>query len=121
MPKPQKGSIGYAKNRWQHRGGSLYLKLFAQEGIGRPDLEVREEIRRVQEYLNKEMEGASIPDVRAALVFTNPQVSIDIPEDETPPAETIQAAKLKDLVRKNAKEKALTSTTALTVNNVLQK
>jgi hypothetical protein len=121
MPKPQKGMIGYAKNRWQHRGGSLYLKLFAQEGIGRPDIEVRDELRRVQEYLTKELEGVAIPDVRAALVFTNPQVTIDIPEDESPPAETIPAAKLKDLVRKNAKEKALSSTVALTVNNVLQK
>ena len=120
LPKPQKGTISYGRNRWIHRGGSLYLKLFAQEGIGRPDIEVRDEIRRMQEYLNKKLEGATVPEVRAALVFTNPQVAIDIPEEETPPAESVQAAKLKELVRKNAKEKALSSTTAQLINASLQ-
>ena len=121
LPRPQKGTISYAKNRWQHRGGSLYLKLFAQEGLGRPDIEVKDEIRRVQEFLTRELEGVSIPEVRAALVFTNPNVNIEIPEDETPPAETVQASKLKDLVRKNAKEKGLSSTTTQLINNALQK
>jgi hypothetical protein len=121
MPRPQKGFISYSKGRWRHRGGSLYLKLFAQEGLGRPDIEVKDETRRVQEYLIKELEGSTVPDVRAALVFTNPTVQIDIPEDEAPPAETIQAGKLKDLVRKNAKEKGLSSTTAQLINTALQK
>jgi hypothetical protein len=121
LPRPQKGIISYSNGRWRHRGGSLYLKLFAQEGLGRPDIEVKDETHRVQEYLSKELEGTTVPDVRAALVFTNPSVQIDIPEDETPPAETIQAGKLKDLVRKNAKEKGLPSTTAQLINTALQK
>jgi hypothetical protein len=121
LPRPQKGTISYSNGRWRQHGGSLYLKLFAQEGLGRPDIEVKDETRRVQEYLNKELEGSSIPDVRATLVFTNPNVQIQIPEDETPPADTIPAGKLKDLVRKNAKEKGLSSVTAQLVNDALQK
>jgi hypothetical protein len=120
LPRPQKGYIGFSNGRWHHRGGSIYLKLFAQEGLGRPELEVKDEIRRVQEYLAKSLEGVSLPDVRAALVFTNPTVEIDIPEDETPPAETIQAGKLKELVRKNAKEKALNSTVTQQINALFQ-
>lgn len=121
LPRPQKGYISYSGGRWRHRGGSLYLKLFAQEGLGRPDFEVRDEIKRVQEFLTKELEDSNIPDVRAALVFTNPLIQIIIPEDENPPAETVQAAKLKELVRKNAKEKSLSPPMAQAVNNALQK
>ena len=120
FPRPQKGYISYSNGRWRHRGGSLYLKLFAQEGLGRPDYEVREEKRRIQEYLSKELQDTEIPEVRAALVFTNPMIQINIPEDENPPADTVQAAKLKELVRRSGKEKSLTPALLQVVNAVFQ-
>jgi hypothetical protein len=49
----------------------------------------------------------TLPQIQAALVFTNPEVKIDISEDETLPAETVPLKKLKDSIRKAAKGKSL--------------
>ena len=42
MPRHQAGRITYDenKNRWRQKGGNFYLKIFAQENLGRPDLEI---------------------------------------------------------------------------------
>ena len=43
VPYYQRGTIRYSNGRWRQVGGGLfrtYMKIFAQEGIGRPDLEI---------------------------------------------------------------------------------
>ena len=106
LPRYQRGTITYVNGRWKQRGGNLYLKLFAQESLGRPELELGSDINSLKNFLAKKMDADSIPEINAALVFTNPRTEIQIPEDETPPAETIQVVKLKDTVRKS-KNKSL--------------
>jgi hypothetical protein len=107
MPRHQRGTISISNGRWRHSGGGLiqtYLKLFGQESLGRPDLEMQNEIENLKKFLQKKMpEGFYLPDIRAALVFTNDQVDIQIGEDETPPAPTLQLSKLKEFIRKTAK------------------
>jgi hypothetical protein len=100
-PHNQRGTISYSKGRWRQKGGNLYLKIFAQEGLGRPDME-------------------NIPDIQTALVFTNPQVEINIAESESPPAETVYAAKLKDLVRKYSKAKTLSMEKVKFIRNAIE-
>ncbi len=42
IPYHQRGQVTYRKNRWKMSGGGFlqnYMRLFGQEGIGRPDLE----------------------------------------------------------------------------------
>jgi hypothetical protein len=110
LPYYQQGTISYAKKRWQQRNTSLfygYLKIFGQESLGRPDLEVSAEIQSLKDFLNKHLPEDKVPSIDAALVFTHPKVIIDINEAETPPAETIAIAKLKDAVRKSAKTRHL--------------
>ncbi len=107
VPFYQRGTITYAKGRWKQKGGNLYLKIFAQEGIGRPDLEVTSEVESVRKFLSKHLPDESLPPIQAALVFTHPNAQIDIPEDENPPAETVTLGKLKDLIRKTSKGKSL--------------
>lgn len=103
-PYNQKGSISFSNGRWRQKGGSLYMKIFAQESLGRPDLEYQSDVEKVNRLLS---ENDIQEEVSAALVFTNPQVEINISDDETPPVETIYVAKLKDLIRKYAKAKTL--------------
>ena len=107
LPFYQRGTITYAKDRWQQRGANLYLKIFAQEGLGRPELEVASEIDKLQSFLKKRLPEESLPTVQAALVFTSPKAVINIPADATPPAETVTLKDLKELVRKTEKGKAL--------------
>lgn len=109
-PRYQRGKILFAKGRWHHRGAGLfqaYLNLFAQQGLGRPDLELPYEIEKVQAHLKKLMPEETIPPVKAALVFVDRDIKIEIAPDEKPPAETLALPKLKEYIRKQAKKKLI--------------
>lgn len=106
LPYYQRGTITYNKGRWRQVGGGLgyaYLKVFAQEGLGRPELEVSGEVKSLQDFLKKKLGEGEVPPVQAALVFLNPKAEINIPADETPPAETVLLKDLKDVVRRTGK------------------
>ena len=96
-----------------------YLKLFGQESLGRPDLEMQNEIDHIQKYLSKKLPDLPLPEIQAALVFTNDQVDIRIPEDEIPPAPTLYLSKLKEFMRKTAKTKPLSLTTVQLITDAL--
>ena len=108
LPYYQRGTITFAKGRWKQKGGNLYLKIFAQEGLGRPDLEVSGEMSALHNYLEKLLPEQELPELQAALVFTNPKTKIEIPEDEQPPAESVYIKDLKEAIRKASKGKGLT-------------
>lgn len=118
MPYAQRGRITYEKGRWRQRGGNPYLKLFAQEGLGRPDLEVGGEIEQVRKFLDRELPGEDIP-VLAALVFTNKRAVVEVPEEAGAPAYTVTLDKLKDLVRKKSKDRGLTLEKAAQIREAL--
>jgi hypothetical protein len=108
MPRSQQGRITFTKGRWKQIGGNWYLKIFAQEGLGRPDVDLEAEIDKVKKHLATNLpEGSEIPTIRAALVFTNPKAVVDIPEDAEPPADTVLVKDLKEIVRKAGKGKSL--------------
>jgi hypothetical protein len=109
LPFYQRGKITYVNGRWRQRGGNPYLKIFAQESLGRPDLEAGAEIDNLQSYLNKRLPEGKTPEIQAALVFTNPKAEIDITEDANPPVEAVSSTKLKELIRKTAKAKSLSA------------
>jgi hypothetical protein len=108
IPKHQKGSITYQKNRWKQRGGGFiqgYLKIFAQEGIGRPDLEIESDIESPDKSLpTAPPESTELPKIQAALIFSHPEVDIQVDDAPYP---TLAAKKLKDLIRKTAKGKPI--------------
>jgi hypothetical protein len=108
-PKTQRGSITYNKNRWRQRGGGFlqgYLRIFAQEGIGRPDLEIDSDVDGLSKYLKRHLPDFDLPPIQSALVFFHPEVNLQV---EDAPAPTLFAKKLKDFIRKTAKENPLSS------------
>lgn len=109
LPYHQRGQVSYRKNRWKMAGGGFlqnYMRLFGQEGIGRPDLEAESEINSVYKMLAKEMDEGEIPEINAVLVFTTEGVEI---EAEEAPMPALPLKKLKDFIRNKAKEKPLTA------------
>lgn len=124
FPRHQRGTISFSKGRWRQRGGGLllgYLKLFAQEGLGRPDVEIAGETEALKRYLTKVLpEGTSLPEIQAALVFTNPRTEIDIAEDENPPAEAVPLGKLKEMIRKAGKAKGMPVEKARIIQQALE-
>jgi hypothetical protein len=105
LPRHMRGRITYEKGRWKQKGGNLYLKIFAQEGLGRPDLEIGGTLDSARNFLQEILpEESEVPDVQAALVFTNDAAEVDA---ENAPIPTMHAKKLKDLIRKTAKNKPI--------------
>ena len=123
FPKHQGGTITYSKGKWHQKGGNLYLKIFAQEGLGRPDLEIAGSVDKILKYLKKKKDDneAELPDIYAALVFINPDTNINISKDEKPLAETVPLAKLKDLIRKYTKAKTLSMEKVKNINELFAK
>jgi hypothetical protein len=98
----QRGTITYdeQKNRWIQKGGNLYLKIFAQEGLGRPDLEVAGFERSLEKYLKKKFDETQIPQTGTVLVFSNEKAVVQVENALHP---TVHVKKLKDFIRRQAK------------------
>ena len=104
----QKGTIVYEKGRWRQKGGGCmqaYMRFFAQEGLGRPDMDVSIERDAVTKYLNKLLPDKELPPVKAVLVFISAQATL---EANDAPEPTLALADLKEFFRKAAKDKVLT-------------
>ena len=109
MPYYQRGTITCSKGRLQQKGNLFlsFMKIFAQEGLGRPDLEVSGAIEATQRFLSKRMADDTIPPIQAAIIFTNPKIVLEIPEGEIPPAPVTILKDLKNLIRKGSNSKSL--------------
>jgi hypothetical protein len=107
MPYHQRGQVEFKKNRWRIRGGGFmqsYMRIFGQEGLGRPDIEIEGELRSLKKYLSKKIDESEIPEVNALMVFTNDDVEID---GEDSPVPAMKLKQVKEFMRQKAKEKKL--------------
>jgi hypothetical protein len=105
IPKFQSGIISFAGKRWKQRGPSTfgnlwlgYLKLFAQEGIGRLDLEVEADEEIIGNFFKKHLKKAKLPDPNIVVIFTSERAAIQ--DVDTAPCPTIPPKELKNLIRK---------------------
>jgi hypothetical protein len=108
-PYHQRGKVAYQKNRWRLSGGGFvqaYMRVFGQEGLGRPDLEIASEIDSLKKYLLKHMEESEIPESNALMVFTDDNVELDT---EGAPVPAMRVKQLKEFIRQKAKEKKLSA------------
>lgn len=104
LPRYQRGNITFSKGRFRQKGGGFmlgYLKIFGQEGIGRPELEAEAEKESVIKYLKKRMPDQEVPPVDAAILFTDERAVLDHVEEA--PVPTMEIKKLKEFLRKTAK------------------
>lgn len=107
IPYYQTGKIVYEKGRWKQKGGGVmqkYLRAFAQEGLGRPDLEAPTETSAIDRYLKKKFSDTEVPEVKSVLVFLSEKAELEV---DNAPILTLPLKKLKEMIRKAAKEKPL--------------
>jgi hypothetical protein len=107
QPYHQRGKVTYYKNRWRLSGGGFmqaYMTIFGQEGIGRPDVEISNEIELMKRFFSKQLTELEIPEIHGALVFTNDQAEVD---NTDAPLPVMKLKQLKDFVRQKAKEKPI--------------
>ena len=120
MPYHQRGQVTFQKNRWRMKGGGFlqsYMRIFGQEGLGRPDIEIDSEIKSLKNHLLKHMEELEIPEINALMVFTHDSVEID---GEGSPVPALKLKQLKDFIRQKAKEKKLSTETLSRLKAVLE-
>ncbi len=119
QPYHQKGRVTYSRNRWRLSGGGFmqgYMSIFGQEGLGRPDADIATETNSLKKYLAREMDEQEIPDVQAALVFTNDEMEVDASDAPMP---ALKIKQLKEFLRQRAKGRAIPSLKLDEVKRVL--
>ena len=105
MPYHQRGQVTFKKNRWKMSGGGFlqtYMRIFGQESLGRPDIEIEAETDSLKKYLLKKMDASAIPEINAVMVFTSDNVEID---GENAPVPVLKLKQVKEFMRQRAKEK----------------
>jgi hypothetical protein len=103
LPYNQAGRLYYdeQRNRWRQKGGNAFLKLFGNEGLGRPDMEAKYAQSDLVNYVKKlGLDPAPLTD-NVIIVFTNAKADISI---ENSPSFAVTGEKLKEFLRKKMKE-----------------
>lgn len=120
LPYHQSGRIFYEKNRWKIQGGGFmqtYMRIFGQEGLGRPDLEAESQVQTLKRHLSKKMEESAIPEIKPMLVFTNEQVELDAGDAPIP---AMKLKQVKEFLRQGSKARVLTSAQLADIHTALQ-
>ncbi|MGZ9234661.1 MAG: hypothetical protein ACXW4E_03985 [Anaerolineales bacterium] len=120
MPYHQKGQVEFKKNRWRISGGGFlqsYMRIFGQEGMGRPDIEIENEIKALRKYLAKNMDESEIPEINALMVFTNENVEVNANDSPIP---ALKLKQVKEFMRQKAKEKKISADTTNKLKSVLE-
>lgn len=120
MPYHQRGQVAFKKNRWRMSGGGFlqsYMRIFGQEGLGRPDIEIENEVNSLKKYFLKHMDESEIPEINALIVFTNDAVEIDSGDSLVP---ALKLKQVKDFIRQKAKEKKLSAETINKLKTALE-
>lgn len=120
MPYHQRGQVSYQKNRWKVGGGGplqAYMRIFGQEGLGRPDAEIDSELRNINKHFAKQMDESSLPEVSPLMVFTSDDVQIDA---EDAPVPALKLKQIKDFLRQKAKERKLSAESIQEINATFQ-
>lgn len=119
MPYHQRGQATFNKNRWKMSGGGAlqsYMRIFGQENIGRPDIEIDNEVTKLRKYFAKHMEESAIPEIKPLMVFTNDEVEI---EAQDAPVAAMKLKQVKDFLRQKAKEKPIAQPELAAIKGVL--
>jgi hypothetical protein len=103
-PMYHAGTITYEKNRYRQQGISFINRFFGQEGLGRPEQEARIYVEDMEKFVRKNLTDEELPPVNTVIVFTNPKTVVQVVD---PPVPTLAVDKLKDFIRRRAKEAAV--------------
>jgi len=119
MPYHQRGQVVFKKNSWQMSGGGFmqsYMRIFGQENLGRPDIEIENETDRLQRFFAKNLEESQIPEIKPLLVFTSDAVEVNA---EDAPVPAMKLKQVKDFLRQKAKEKPISALQLAAVKEAL--
>ncbi len=119
LPYHQGGKVEFKKNRWRLSGGGFmqaYMKIFGQEGLGRPEFDAENEVNALKKFFAKNMKEGEIPEIKPILVFTNDNIEID---EGDSPIRAMKLKQLKEFLRQSAKNRSLSSAQIAEITSLL--
>ncbi len=120
LPYHQGGNISYVKDRWKLSGGGFmqaYMRIFGQEGLGRPDLEAEAEAQTLRKFFAKKMDENQIPEIKPILIFINDEVEVNAGDSPIP---AMKLKQLKEFLRQSAKSRALSADKIKRISELLE-
>jgi len=106
-PYHQRGQVTFQKKRWRLSGGGFlqsYMRIFGQESLGRPDIEMESEVYSLKKYLLKHMDESEAPEINTLMVFTDDNTKLDA---EGAPTPAMKLKQVKEFLRQRAKTRSL--------------
>lgn len=91
------GEIYYDK-KWKQSGGNFLLKIFGQENLGRPELEVKTNEKQIREFLSDHFKEDQMPPINSILVSMHPKATLGDVEDA--PTPIVEADALRRTIRR---------------------
>lgn len=118
IPLVAGGEISFDK-KWRQRGGSFFLKMFGQENIGKPELEIASYKKLVLDFLSNHLSEDEIPPINSILVTLNPKAVIG--DVENAPVPLVETSGLRRYIRKvdRKMEKEISPTVVDKINAAL--
>jgi hypothetical protein len=121
LPHYQRGNISFEKGRYRQKGGGFilnYMKIFGQEGLGRPEIEAKGAVEDTAKYLQKLLPEEEIPEVKPILIFTDPRANlVDVKEAPVP---AMEPKELKEFIRKQAKSRPMSMTKVKKIQDAIE-
>ncbi len=114
------GEIYYDK-KWKQRGGRLMLKIFGQENIGKPAMDIDSNITVLSKTLSKSLPENKILPIKGILVSMNPETKIG--DIEEAPNFIVTPDALRRTIRKYDRkdEDGIQPAVLMNINRVLSK
>jgi hypothetical protein len=103
IPYFHEGTITYdeKKKRWRQKSSNWYMRIFGQGTMGRPDQDIITYKNQLTRFFKKNLPEDKQPEVKVVLLFTAKNVTVDA---DNAPVPTLALDKVKDLLRRQAKE-----------------
>lgn len=115
-PQYQGGTITFEKNRYKQAGVGFFGRVVGQEGLSRPEAEAQGYQQDFEKFLKKANIDESLIDVQPVIVFTNPKANVQVQDSPIP---TLHVDKLKDYIRRKAKEQPANMDSVRAVQEIL--
>jgi hypothetical protein len=116
VPQYQEGKIVYENKRFRQQGVGIFKRFFAQEGLGRPEVEAQTFQQDFQKFLQKELPDGKLPEVQPLIVFINPKASVQVNDSPIP---AMHIEKLKEFMRRKLKVQSVSMNIVETVEEIL--
>jgi hypothetical protein len=106
LPIMASGKVSYDNGRWKQKGGSIFLKLFSMDAIGKPDIEGDLEIKDLNRALTKNNIQIDPALIKPLALFFNKNAKLNL---GNAPITCIPSDKAKDYLRKLSKTPVLSA------------